>query len=88
MNDNHQGLLSVVVPVFNEEKKLVSSLKKIENYFQKKRYLKEIIFVNDGSTDKTTTILEKFKTSLPIKVIFYKQNKGKGFAVKKGVLKM
>ena len=83
--------LSIIIPMFNEEQRLNSSLNIIKNFTKKK--LKnniEIIFVNDGSTDKTDQILKKFinqnSKKINIKYLSYKKNQGKGFAVKTGVL--
>lgn len=73
--------LSIIIPVYNEEKfilELVNTIKKtkINNKFQK-----EIIVVNDGSTDNTKKIISKIKN---IKIINQK-NLGKGRAVQNGI---
>ena len=49
----------------------------------------ELVFVNDGSTDNTFKMLEELKnqyTNIPIEIVHYSQNQGKGHAVKLGVL--
>lgn len=75
--------LSVIIPVFNESKRL-GNLDKVISYLGSKKDLKsEIIVVNDGSSDNTLILLKKFKD---IKIISYPQNRGKGFAVKTGML--
>lgn len=84
-------ILSIIFPLFNESKRLKSSLRQIKKYYQNKSYLKEIIFVNDGSTDSSLEIIKKFKANFPIanfsiKIISYEFNKGKGHAVRSGVL--
>ena len=73
-------LLSIVVPVYNEEKtiKLVLERLKKTNFSVKT----EVIVVNDGSTDKTSEIL---KTPNGFQVINHVKNKGKGAAVKTGI---
>jgi len=82
-------ILSIIIPVFNEEKRLDKTFKAISTlalpYGIK---LSEIIFVNDGSSDRTKDRITSFKKSskLPIKLVSYSQNKGKGYAVKKGML--
>ena len=76
--------LSIVVPVYNEERRISSNLSEIISYMNKKRLNHEIIIVNDGSTDNTLGILHKFNKK--VKIISYEQNKGKGYAVKTGVL--
>lgn len=81
--------LSIIFPVYNEEKNIVK-LKKEINYLIKQNFFDlEIIFVNDGSTDKTKKNLINYLKTITVKkkIISYKKNKGKGFALKLGVLK-
>jgi len=73
--------LSVVVPVFNEEKTIEKIIKKVERVDIGK-VKKEIIIVDDGSTDGTRKILEKLSNKY--KVIFHKKNQGKGTALRTG----
>ena len=77
--------LSIIFPFYNEEKRIKRSLKKINKLFSIfKNCDLEIILVNDGSDDKSENYVKKNKNN-KIKYIFYKKNKGKGFALKKGV---
>ena len=83
--------LSIVIPLYNEELRLKKSLPTLRNFIKKNKKNKiEVIFVSDGSTDKTNLIIESLKISgvanFKKKFIKYKKNIGKGFAVKKGVL--
>jgi dolichol-phosphate mannosyltransferase len=76
-------MLSIVVPVFNEEKtvgKILEKLYKVD--FGKIKT--EVIVINDGSKDKTLTVLEKLKTLYPIKVVSYEDNRGKSYALCEG----
>ncbi len=50
--------LSVVVPVYNEEKRLKSGFDHYYSYLKKQKYPWELIFVNDGSKDKTLELLQ------------------------------
>ena len=80
--------LSVVIPFYNEEKRLKKSLNEIQKFLKKFRNI-EIIFVNDGSNDNSEKIIKKFIKNYKrniIQYISYKKNVGKGFAIKKGVL--
>lgn len=73
--------LSVIIPVYNEAKT-------VEEVIQKVRAVpveKEIIAVDDGSTDGTREILEKFKKERDIKVILKENNEGKGSAIREGL---
>ncbi|KKQ42625.1 MAG: hypothetical protein US60_C0015G0036 [Microgenomates group bacterium GW2011_GWC1_37_8] len=78
--------LSVVVPVFNEEKR-IKNLKEIDKFLQSQPFVSELIVVNDGSLDKTMDILKKLSIKTQLVIISYKQNRGKGHAVKMGMLK-
>lgn len=77
--------LSIVVPVFNEEKR-IKNLIKIDTSLQKLPRAIEIIVVNDGSSDKTMEVLERLSVKTQVKIISYRKNRGKGHAVKKGML--
>ena len=83
--------ISVVLPFFNEEKRIKKSLKEINNFIKKNKKINiEIIFVNDGSNDKSSKILKEFiklKKKMLIKLIEYKKNLGKGRALKTGIFK-
>ena len=83
--------LSIVFPLFNEEKRLSKLLQKIKKFLFKNELNIEFIFVDDGSTDESLKLLKNFKKTnqrkIKFKIISYKKNKGKGYALKKGVLK-
>ena len=74
--------LSIVIPCFNEEKTIAEIIEKIIN---KVNLDKEIIVVDDCSTDQTRSILQnKLKDKID-KLILNDQNYGKGYSVKKGI---
>jgi len=79
---NNKKKLTLIIPVYNEEK----TLKKIISKALKKEFglEKEIIVVNDGSTDKSLNKIKKIKNK-KIKIISYEKNKGKGYAIRKGI---
>ncbi len=77
--------ISIIIPAYNEEKRIKKTLEAILSYLQKKKYDYEIIVVNDGSTDKTKDVVLEFKNR-KIKIIDNIENKGKGFSVKQGFL--
>lgn len=77
--------LSIIIPVFNEQKTISEILKRVMET-KIPDIKKEIIVVNDGSTDGTTNILEKFSVGNPeIKIIGHVKNQGKGAAVRTGI---
>jgi len=75
-------LVSIVIPVFNESGTIYEILEKINSI---KNLKKEIIIVNDGSTDTTKKIIQKKCSNLYSKFISYEKNKGKGYACRKGL---
>ncbi len=79
--------LSIIVPVYNEETKIQKDLDSIFSYLKNKKEKYEIIFVDDGSLDNTKNIINEYKNSFTeLKLISYFPNRGKGFAIKTGIL--
>ena len=76
--------ISIIIPVFNEEKFIIESLKKVN--LQKQKFDLEIIVVDDCSTDKTRKLLEDNKNLFDV-IIFKEINEGKGSAIKLGIKK-
>lgn len=78
-----QKILSVIIPVYNEESTIIEILKKINN--KKIENIKyQIIVINDGSKDGTLDLLKK-NDHLYQHLLDYNNNKGKGFAVRNGL---
>lgn len=80
--------LSIVIPAYNEQGRLEGFLDSIEQYYQKSNRTLELILVNDGSKDATLEIMSSFKqkSTIPTQLISDKKNRGKGYAVRKGML--
>ncbi len=79
--------LSVIIPAYNEAKRIGKTLKSISSYLKKQEYESEIVVVNDGSTDKTTETVKKFQKEINnLRLIDNEKNKGKGGVVKQGML--
>ena len=73
-------MLSIIIPVYNEVQTIEKILLKVKKI---KDIKKQIIIVDDGSTDGTSEKLKKIKSKFKIdKIIFNKKNKGKGYAIK------
>jgi dolichyl-phosphate beta-glucosyltransferase len=79
-------LLSLVIPAYNEEKRIGSSLAQIIAYFQRNGYSYELIVVDDGSTDRTAEIVEELIAGIQNGRLLYSRHGGKGAAVRKGML--
>jgi dolichol-phosphate mannosyltransferase len=75
--------LSIIVPVYNEKKTIEEILQRVKNELIP-GVKKEIIVVDDGSTDGTSEMLDKIKDS-SFKIIFQRKNGGKGSAVRTGI---
>ncbi len=84
--NNPSPYLSVVIPAYNEEKRLPHTLRATISYLKKQHYTWEIAVVNDGSTDKTADVVRGFSVEdKRVKLLQYGGNRGKGFAVKYGM---
>ena len=74
--------ISVVVPLFNEEESLPELYAWIERVMQANRFSFEVIFVNDGSTDRSWEVIEKLKAQSDcVKGIKFRRNYGKSPAL-------
>jgi dolichyl-phosphate beta-glucosyltransferase len=79
--------LSIIIPAFNEERRLLSTLEKIYSYFEKRNGAYEIIVVDDGSTDNTSTCANDFRSKFKCtRLVRNGGNRGKGYSVKNGFL--
>lgn len=81
------GKLSIVIPVFNEERRLPETIKRIEEFQSGFDHPTEIIFVDDGSADRSGEIL-KVATGRRDgwRLVSYSPNAGKGYAVRRGIM--
>lgn len=84
--------ISFVIPVYNESERLVATFEALKELsLPRELILDEVIFVDDGSTDGTLAILTRSKKLLEsyveakVEIISYKENKGKGYAVRVGM---
>ena len=85
---------SLIIPLYNEELRLDHCFSEIKKFLKKKSKLfLEIIFVDDGSTDKSKKKILNFinrnkkkNFNTKINLISYRKNKGKGYAIKRGIL--
>ncbi|MDA1169219.1 MAG: glycosyltransferase family 2 protein [bacterium] len=84
--DNTSPYLSVVIPAYNEEKRLPHTLRAVMEYLKKQAFAWEIVVVNDGSHDATADIVKNFSVeNSRVKLLSYGANKGKGYAVRYGM---
>ena len=76
--------VSIIVPCYNEESRIKPFLTSLIQFSKANLKNYEIVVVNDGSKDKTLDVLKEF--SKDIKLVSYDKNKGKGGAVREGIL--
>jgi glycosyltransferase involved in cell wall biosynthesis len=77
--------LSIVIPSFNEEKRLPATLESVASYVRASGRETEVIVVDDGSTDATAKVAESFRSKIEdLRVISNGQNRGKGYSVRRG----
>ena len=79
--------LSVIIPAYNEEKRIVKTLLATDDFLRRQNYESEILVVSDGSKDKTVELGEGLKSQIKnLRMIDEKINYGKGWAVRRGML--
>ncbi len=80
-------VLSVVIPAYNEEKRLPRTLTETLAYLNAQPYTAEVLVVDDGSRDGTVALVERFeRESSLVRLVRNPTNRGKGYSVRKGVL--
>jgi dolichyl-phosphate beta-glucosyltransferase len=86
--DQYDYTLTIVIPAFNEAKRIGNTLEAIHRYFERKGIKREIIVVDDGSSDNTAAVVNALKARIhDLHCVRYLPNRGKGYAVKTGVEK-
>jgi len=79
--------LSIIIPAFNEEKRLGRTLDKVQGFLKGRAYSAEVIVVDDGSRDATVALVKDRQREWPeLKLIENGANRGKGFSVRAGAL--
>ena len=79
--------ISIVIPAYNEERRLPQTLERIGAYVAARPFDAEIVVVDDGSTDATARIVEELRARIPnLRLVSNGVNRGKGFSVRHGML--
>lgn len=81
--------LSVVIPAYNEESRIVDSIERVCAFFDASHKNGEVIVSSDGSTDRTDERVGEWirrNPSKPARLLTSKPNTGKGFAARQGIL--
>jgi dolichyl-phosphate beta-glucosyltransferase len=80
------NLLSVIVPAYDEAARIPATLRAISDHFANAPHPVELIVVDDGSRDETAAVVRETaaQLALPLRLLRYAPNRGKGFALKVG----
>lgn len=79
--------LSVIIPAYNEEKRISKTLLAVDEYLARQNYDYEIIVIDDGSKDNTVSVVKNLaKIVRNLRLIENKENKGKGGVTAQGML--
>ena len=79
-------LISLIIPAYNEENRLPRALEQVFAFLEKESFAFEVVVVENGSTDRTFEIANKFAANKPNLIVIHEEAKGKGNAVRRGVL--
>jgi dolichyl-phosphate beta-glucosyltransferase len=85
-------LLSLLIPAYNEAARLGATLDQVLSYLGTQSYTSEVIVIDDGSSDSTIAVAEEHfaahagLTHVSTRVLNYSPNRGKGYAVRQGLL--
>ena len=79
--------LSIIIPAYNEEDRLPYTLEQIFLFLEEQSYTAEVLVVENGSRDRTFEIASEFAKHYPNLSVFQEKQKGKGNAVRLGMLK-
>lgn len=86
---SEKNFLSIVIPLYNEAARIPRTIEKIIGFCKQQHYTFNIILVDDGSTDATVNIVQKYQDAHPdvaMHILRNTENHGKGFVVKQGML--
>lgn len=79
-------LISLIIPAYNEENRLPRALEQVFTFLERQSLPFEVVVVENGSTDRTLEIANAFAAGKPNLLVIHEETKGKGIAVKRGVL--
>lgn len=81
-----QPFLSVVIPAYNEESRIESTLELVHAYLSTQEYAWEVVVADDGSADRTAQLVSNFSTGHEGVRLLSLEHRGKGWAVQQGML--
>lgn len=78
--------ISFIIPVYNEAKRVHKAIIGLEKYLQKADFDYEVLFIDDGSQDQTAAKIQNLSPKFHFRIVSYRPNRGKGYAVRTGML--
>lgn len=82
-----QPKFSIVIPAYNEHKRIAETLRRVLDYLHQQRWDAEVVAVDDGSRDDTAQIISGFALQNPeVRLVSNPGNQGKGYSVRNGML--
>ena len=87
MSAGSSPFLSIILPVHNEEKRLPQTLDLVNGFVSRQNFPCEVLIVENGSSDRSFGIAEDFCASHPGFYVYHEEARGKGLAVRSGMLK-
>ena len=78
--------LSIIIPAYNEEKRLPATLAQVVQFLGAQTYLAEVLVIENGSQDRTLQIAQEFAREYPQVQVIQETERGKGRAVRRGML--
>lgn len=79
--------LSIIIPAYNEEERIVKTLRRVDAYLKEQVFPAEIIVVIDGAKDNTAKVASDLQSEIAnLRIIDRKENRGKGYTVREGML--
>ena len=81
----NKPLLSIIIPAYNEEKNLPSTLEQVFAFLDKQEYASEVLIIENGSSDKSYELANGLISFYPRLRVFQNKKRGKGFAVQRGM---
>lgn len=85
-NPKPTPLISIIIPAFNEEERLPATLSEIASFVEAQSFITEVLVVDNASADRTGKIAEDFASRYPFIRHLYEARRGKGAAVRTGML--
>ena len=79
-------LLSIIIPAYNEERRLPGTLDEIHQFLSEQTYSYEVLVVENGSSDRTLEIAQAYQGRFPYIKALHEDGRGKGLAVRAGML--